>query len=120
MQITHEQLGKMRLARLAGFRSRLRHHLERTFPTQCARLGPGVLERNLQECVDRAARFGIGSERGIAKFVETTYWLFWHPEHRDLATWAHRVLASEDLDPTTKVEHVYRMVRETLAPAADS
>ena len=120
MQITEEQLGQMRMARLAGFRTRLSRHLERTFPEQCAQLGQGVLERNLRECVDRAARFGIRSERGIAKFVETTYWLFWHPQHRDLATWAHRVLASEDLDPTTKVEHVYRTVREAFAPADDA
>jgi len=119
MHITRDQFEQLRLARRAGFIARLRRHLERTFEAQCAQLAPGVLERNLRDCVDRAAQFDIRSERGIAQFVETAYWLFWHPERRDLAEWAHRVLASQDLDPTAKMEHVYGTVRAALMPAAD-
>jgi len=119
MHITSKQFEQLRQARLAGFHARLRRHLERTFEAQCAQLAPDVLDRNLRDCVDRAARFDIRSERGIAKFVETAYWLFWHPEQRDLAAWAHRVLTSEDLDPTAKMDHVYGTVREALMPAAD-
>lgn len=119
MHFTREQFEHLRRARLASFHGRLRRHLERTFEAQCAQLAPGVLDQNLRDCVDRAAQFDIRSERGIAMFVETAYWLFWHPGRRDLAEWAHRVLASPDLDPTAKMEHVYGTVREALMPATD-
>ncbi|MFL6628921.1 MAG: hypothetical protein ACJ8G1_20940 [Vitreoscilla sp.] len=120
MHITAEQFEYLRRAHLEGFLERLRRHLERTFEARCAQLAPGVLDRSLRDSVDRAAQFDIRSERGIAKFVETAYWLFWHPERHDLAEWAHRMLASEDLDPMAKMEHVYRTVREALMPAADA
>ena len=117
MMITQQQMSRMQDARIRTFHDRLRQHLEAEFPQECAELGKATIKRNVVESIARASELGIESERGIVKFVETAYRLHFHLDRPDLRTWSQRVLASTDLDPVAKIDHVYDTVRQAWADA---
>jgi hypothetical protein len=78
MIITQEQMAHMRQSAISAFHGRLRQHLVGECPEGCAALGEDALTRNVVDSIARANSFGIETERGIVKFIETIYRLHFH------------------------------------------
>lgn len=96
--------------RQSDFHHRLRQHLLQRFPRQCAELGPARLDASIADGIRYAGQFGISSERGICRFIDTYYLLQFCLGDNELSAWAGRVLSSTDLDPAAKLEHVLARV----------
>lgn len=114
MRLSNHQLNQLRESRIDHFRARLHRHLLETFPRQCNERGAAAVLRDIDAAMARAQAEDIRSERGIAKFIETAYRLHFGPATPDLRLWAQQTLASPDLDPVAKMDHVYQTVRDAV------
>lgn len=112
MQVTQGMLDKMRELRLREFDRRVCGHLLEVFPEHAAEFKSPRFDGRVAEAMRRAEPQGIVAERGIVKFIETLYRLRFAPPQPELSSWAQRVLASPDLDPVAKIDHVHLTVLE--------
>ena len=95
------------------FQETCRRHARAFWPSQCEELGEEGLVARVQLAISRAGKFGIETEREVARFLDLMFvWGDDFPELKRTA-WAKDVLEDDTLDAPLKVHQLsYRTKRE--------
>jgi hypothetical protein len=79
-------------AAIRDFESRMVAHLRRAYPKECEELGDAKTREAIRLGINRAADYGVKSERGVSRYVDTMF-EFGRDFDRDPAcSWAGRIL----------------------------
>lgn len=105
--IRNAQLEALSDRRGAEFRQRLAKHLRKVFPARAAALGPEGLAGLIDKGREKAARFGMGSERETALVLDLMLGLDPDFEAKPPYRWIAETFARPDLDGFEKLERVF-------------
>jgi hypothetical protein len=81
-QLREDHASAFKDASLANFEDRGVRHLRKVLPDATAPYSDDQLRRRIRECIDRAAKYGLTTERQIMYFADST---FIADEHFDTA-----------------------------------
>ncbi len=111
-QLRDEHTTAFSEASYRSFQARAIQHLRRFLPKQTAPFSDDQLGRRIDECTDRAARYGLTGERQVMHFVDSTYLAGDHFDTALEGASARTVLFDRDLQPDTKAEMTLIAARE--------
>jgi hypothetical protein len=105
--IRNEQLKALADQRVADFRRRLELHLRKIFPARVDALGPAGLAGMIEKGREKAARYGMKSEREITLILDLMLGLDADFEAKEPYRWITDTFGRPDLDTFEKLDAVF-------------
>ncbi len=91
------------------FEDRMVVHLNKFFPEQCEALGEPGTREEIRNGIDRAARYGIETERDVCKYIDLMFAFGRDFDTNPELPWAARILNDTKYEsPTAKVEDLHQ------------
>ena len=101
------QVAAFEAVREEEFRLRLREHLRRHFPAECAALGD-ELDEHLAKAIELARRSGLSTERDLAKYASLTLVAGLYFATDPARVWMGRMLEDEGVgSPSERLDCVH-------------
>ena len=106
--IRKEQMEALSAHARAKFISVMRRHLEGAFPERCAEFGEERVRALIESGMTKAEGFGLVAEQDVAGLIHFMFES--HPEfdRRPEFGWAVEVLRDTSVEPTERVDRLYR------------
>ena len=117
MTIRAEQMRVLDRAAAAVFSAWAVAHIRRFFPGTCAGLGNAALETIVREGIERAARYGIDSGPGVAKFLDLMFLFGRHFDEDAGLPWAAEILNRAGIKKARKMEALFMAAGSHMAEA---
>lgn len=115
LKIRSQQLEALGDAASLRFQAACREHAREYWPRQCDELGDDGLNARIEHAIEEAGRFGIESERDVARFFDLYF--VWGEGFVDAerTSWARDILEDETLDGPLKVHQLSFRTKKELA-----
>ncbi|MEM7155001.1 MAG: hypothetical protein AAF799_19290 [Myxococcota bacterium] len=91
-------------------------HLERHFPTECAKLSDPELRRAIEHGVSKASTYGIGLQRDVCKLLNLMFCYGLDFDLDPQYDWMRTFLNGAKEQPTLQVERLYRRALARAEP----
>jgi hypothetical protein len=118
LKIPSTQKQAFRKRELQGFEDRMIAHLGVLFPAYCETLGEPAVRRLVQLGVERAARYGLVTERGACIYVDVMFAFGRDFDGDPGLPWARAVLVDRAIDgPLLRVDALFDAALEHLDEA---
>ena len=112
LRIRKEQKEQLREREIRAFEEDMLKHLGILFPAYCEAFGPAALRRMVRLGIERAARYGIVSERGVCVYIDAMFAFGRDFDTDPSIPWAGEILGRKSLE--TEVLRVDELVDEGL------
>jgi len=102
LKLRGQHLDAFRRGAFSNFQRRALNHLREYVPEPTKSLTDDQLLQRIDECIPRANRYDLATERQVMAFVDTTYWLEEHFDTDPNHDWSQMVLRSPRFEPDEK------------------
>ena len=113
MVIRQEQMSAFAEGATSDFENRMVVHLNKCFPAECETLREPGVRKTIRHGIDRAAKYGIKSERDVCKYIDFMMVYGRDFDTREDLPWASRILNDQVLrNSTARMDSLFAAAKE--------
>jgi hypothetical protein len=96
------------------FECRALAHCKRVFKPDCEKLGDPAVKERIRKGIDAAGGYGVRKEYDVVRYIDLMFILSEDYDTNRSFPWAARILTSEDLGGTTKMDRLCERTEKEL------